>query len=725
MGGRGGQVFSFGESVEHSIRLAVGVVLVTKTVVFTGQIPGMTESRSELALALCIVTCVTIAGARCLTGRAGLLDLGLCASALVTSFTLAGDITPLPGAANSPITHLVEPMLLAVVVSQGRRFGLLLASISLFFVVLRAQTGGTDGLIYGLQEATFLTGVAAAAYLLVSRMRGASARADAALLTYRMRRADRRDLAENEATTFLHDDLVPTLLAVSMLPDAAETRAASTASLNRLINPDGGSATGALLDQLRAVAAATTIRVTVTARDRSRRPPPPEVEAAFVGATREALRNAARHSGVESARVSVARRLGRIEVAIEDDGVGFDPSRTGVGLRTSVVQRMRAVGGDAMIGSGRRAGTTVSLTWRDPILRRLLGTGSEPYDLVRQSIGDPGRVAALVCGALASGYLTSAALLVPSNGPQPRSAAAAIAALLTVAMLCRALSRGPLSRPWLVAAALIPAAMVFAALPAIPVARLGGLDSWVVEVGSLPILVAAWSVGIRVLCLMLVPSAVVIGTTAVSGGLAPADLPHLLLVQPVNAFFVALIIRGCRTAGRAIALSQSPDRPASDFARRLHDLLGHNYLAISAALAVNAGRGEGSTDAGRLAHAARDCLYLPGDRFAPLRTEFDALRQRGVQLESIVRGPPEPHDGLTRLLQVLHRCDVAVVRIASTRAQVSVVVVPGVSPTDRSRITAALELPWTVVFDTDATVLRWDRQEQIATQPDDRRHAPG
>ncbi|MGR7025936.1 GAF domain-containing sensor histidine kinase [Geodermatophilus sp. URMC 62] len=86
-------------------------------------------------------------------------------------------------------------------------------------------------------------------------------------------------------------------------------------------------------------------------------PLPPEVETAAYRIAQEALTNVARHSGARSAEVGLRARGGRLEVAVVDDGSGFErgaddePGADGVGLG-SMRTRARAVGGDLTVTSG-------------------------------------------------------------------------------------------------------------------------------------------------------------------------------------------------------------------------------------------------------------------------------------------------------------------------------------------------------------------------------------
>jgi signal transduction histidine kinase len=78
----------------------------------------------------------------------------------------------------------------------------------------------------------------------------------------------------------------------------------------------------------------------------------------------EALANALKHSGAEHVRVRLRSSRGRLVVAVEDDGAGFDPegpqARRRLGL-ISMRERAEAIGGALEVRSAPGAGTTVSM----------------------------------------------------------------------------------------------------------------------------------------------------------------------------------------------------------------------------------------------------------------------------------------------------------------------------------------------------------------------------
>jgi signal transduction histidine kinase len=94
---------------------------------------------------------------------------------------------------------------------------------------------------------------------------------------------------------------------------------------------------------------------------------PPTVRAdAAVGLYRvaqEALRNVARHAKASAVRVGLRRCDGRLVLAVQDNGVGFDGNRRGdrecLGL-ASMRERMRLLDGGLEIDSGPSRGTTIT-----------------------------------------------------------------------------------------------------------------------------------------------------------------------------------------------------------------------------------------------------------------------------------------------------------------------------------------------------------------------------
>ena len=85
----------------------------------------------------------------------------------------------------------------------------------------------------------------------------------------------------------------------------------------------------------------------------------------IVLATREAVVNAARHSGAEKVDVYAEATPERVEVFVRDRGAGFDPGSVAAdrhGRRDSIVARMERHGGTAQVRSKPGDGTEVRLS---------------------------------------------------------------------------------------------------------------------------------------------------------------------------------------------------------------------------------------------------------------------------------------------------------------------------------------------------------------------------
>lgn len=176
----------------------------------------------------------------------------------------------------------------------------------------------------------------------------------------------------------LHDGLGPTLTGIAYSADAAANLARTNpdraVDLLRDLRADAGEAIAEIrrlvdglrpraLDELGLVAAirqqvarlhaadGRPLRVDVTAAaDLGELPAALEVVAYRVAV--EAVTNVARHAGVGSADVALARRPGSLTVVVRDPGCSPRPWTPGVGLR-SMRERVEQIGGTLTVDAGR------------------------------------------------------------------------------------------------------------------------------------------------------------------------------------------------------------------------------------------------------------------------------------------------------------------------------------------------------------------------------------
>jgi signal transduction histidine kinase len=94
---------------------------------------------------------------------------------------------------------------------------------------------------------------------------------------------------------------------------------------------------------------------------------PDDIRTCIYRVVQQALHNVATHAGAHSASVNVRREGGSLILIVEDDGSGFDPSRTkGMGL-LGMEERVKQLGGRLTISSVPGKGTRLSVTLPLPV----------------------------------------------------------------------------------------------------------------------------------------------------------------------------------------------------------------------------------------------------------------------------------------------------------------------------------------------------------------------
>jgi len=101
-----------------------------------------------------------------------------------------------------------------------------------------------------------------------------------------------------------------------------------------------------------------------------------ETAVVLFSATRELLFNVVKHAGVSEALVTLSENDKRLQLTVEDQGVGFDPvairdGRTdGFGL-LSVRERLRSIGGEVQFKSAPGQGTCVTLLAPAAVVKKI------------------------------------------------------------------------------------------------------------------------------------------------------------------------------------------------------------------------------------------------------------------------------------------------------------------------------------------------------------------
>ncbi len=282
------------------------------------------------------------------------------------------------------ITMLGGMLLVAVGFIGGPR-PLLPASVLVVALVLAPQRidemvrdGSPVQIGVPFMEAMLIVGLGLLAALIRAVLLSSAAEADETSRQADAERADAvREQAAAEAVTqqmaLLHDTALNTLDAIalgsSQHVDRQRRRCIDDA--RRLAEVEPGRQPLTSLDavgrRLTMRAEALGLSLTVEVDDDPSAPPlPAPVAAALTGALEEALLNVDKHAGVREASAVLRQHGQSVSASVRDQGRGFDVAVRGVGsgLPYSVTQRMRAVGGDAVVTSEPGSGTSVLVRWQ-------------------------------------------------------------------------------------------------------------------------------------------------------------------------------------------------------------------------------------------------------------------------------------------------------------------------------------------------------------------------
>jgi signal transduction histidine kinase len=414
----------------------------------------------------------------------------------------------------------------------------------------------------------------------------------------------------------------------------------------------------------------------------------PAVVDVLVSAAEEAVRNAAKHAGVERVTVDVARHEEEVVVTVSDEGIGFDTStRTGTGIRGSIHERLRAVGGNAVIESEPGAGTRVRASCP-------LQTATEEdlhTDLETDVLAITVPLVRRACWLVTAGILGVGFVIEASNRP---GQVTWTYAMLLLGCACAVLAYASVQRrPSLPA----PVALVLAlALPAGFLATMAGVDLgrhdvlYVQAIGIAPLLIMPLTLGARRWALLgtalLIATAVVLalvmGSRSLTYGAVTvvAVLPSLGLAVGWRSFqkLVTDIVTKSEQARRrafTTGVAVEAEREIAEARRRW------GTASLERAWALLYGIGSGGLDVGddevrRSCGAEEEYLrqllllspaaYRMSSWFAHA---LAAARSRGVHL-MIRSGDQDAPDN--RSAQLMGRFLLDTVDSASTDAEVSV-----------------------------------------------------
>lgn len=260
--------------------------------------------------------------------------------------------------------------------------GLYLTAVSVVWFLLHASESGGQAEVAGaLQDAGYLFLFGGSIIGMINLVRRGADKADLANSIAIASAIDqaRTDAIESERQrldALIHDRVLNTLLLAAKAKNSTERRSAAalaTQAISSLreamleprsipsVTPLG------LFRALRRAALQLLPQIEVRILAGGSEEIPAAEARAMTEATLQAIDNAARHSGADKFELTLdSPETGAIQILVSDNGVGFRPDRIPrdrIGIRTSVLGRLRAIGGSASIDSQPGAGTRVMLRW--------------------------------------------------------------------------------------------------------------------------------------------------------------------------------------------------------------------------------------------------------------------------------------------------------------------------------------------------------------------------
>jgi signal transduction histidine kinase len=289
----------------------------------------------------------------------------------------------------------------------------LLAVAALYGTFRVTGLGGAIPPVAAVLNAVYPIFLGGAVLILVTLLRYAARDVDVAQATALERytsavRAHAMEAERVRVDAIVHDSVLTTLLtaARSETPEAmslAATMAGNAIGHLRdaaLVSPQQMTAVALpdLVARIRSSVVGLARPFEIAVDDRIGGSIPAEAGEALHDAVVQAAVNSVNHAGDDARRrIGITGGVDAIHVVVEDDGAGFDPRAVPgarLGVRVSILGRMRSAGGVARVRSAPGEGTTVDIGWPAP-----KDAASEPSEAPGAGASDHDDAAAEPVGA--------------------------------------------------------------------------------------------------------------------------------------------------------------------------------------------------------------------------------------------------------------------------------------------------------------------------------------
>lgn len=250
-----------------------------------------------------------------------------------------------------------------------------------WFAIQVSEIGSPVDPWVAVQDATFTFLFSSVVVSFVAVMRYEAAKVDTAnhaagLAAIELAKADAIVRERDRVDSLIHDSVLTTLLVAANAMSVDEEKEAellAKAAIAKLQSANASVATSetisisSLFTALEFAVHRQAASVSVDVQGASDFEIPGEVAAAITESTLQALANSIHHAGANAQRQVLLRgNKAGLKIVVKDNGKGFRPSRVPknrLGLKLSIIGRMKSVDGRVFIDSKIGAGTNVVIEW--------------------------------------------------------------------------------------------------------------------------------------------------------------------------------------------------------------------------------------------------------------------------------------------------------------------------------------------------------------------------
>lgn len=254
--------------------------------------------------------------------------------------------------------------------------------VSIGWIFIRVSpSGGSGELVLAIQDSVHLFILASIGTAMTAAVRWQAAKTDFAnqnLISSGVKIAQSQalDLEQSRLDALVHDSVLTTLLVASKAQTAEEISLARASALEAIKKLDSGKTSNNAVSSVTLVSLFESLRhkiqevypdFEVSLSQTNDSELPELVSEALTEAALQAVDNSTKHGGSASKRtVSLQGQGTGLKIVVSDNGKGFRPSKIPkdrLGIKLSISERVKSVGGRVFIRSEPGKGTDVVLEW--------------------------------------------------------------------------------------------------------------------------------------------------------------------------------------------------------------------------------------------------------------------------------------------------------------------------------------------------------------------------